>query len=157
MVLMSLVSFADEVFEESNPSFEKISLRLWQDNLISETLGAESNRLHIYGGEFYMSDDNIYLQDDDPEGAVIWATVAGSEFVSEGESYKLRLGGQYRGYDYRDADEDHEEYDLLSSLDLIFCESLSLNLHGKVNQNVSPLDDSGVQIANAQLQTLTNS
>jgi hypothetical protein len=159
LVLAPLASAAGGVFEEQNPSFEKIDLRLWQANPISRCLGAESNRLHAYAGEFFKADDNIYLTDGDEESDSIWVSLFGVDTVFEkADFYKLRLAAEYRTFNYRHHDNDKEEYFLTPSLDYIINEMMTLNIHGKFAKTSSPLDEDGVALGKPEeVERKTNS
>lgn len=98
-------AFGQSSFEGDSPSFNAIPLQLLRDSVVTRWLGDDSNRIHVYVGEFVTADENIYLTGANETSDNIFTTVAGASATFEGAAaYSLKLAGQYRYLTYDDND-----------------------------------------------------
>jgi hypothetical protein len=69
-----------DVVDESSPSFNEIEIPLLKNNKLSELIGDDRFKVKLYGGEFFVADDNVGLSKDNKEAGMAWANVAGGSF-----------------------------------------------------------------------------
>ena len=78
--LLAEEGYRYDVIDENSPSFNEIEIPLLKNNKLSEWIGDDRFKLKLYGGEFFVADDNVTLSKNNKEGGMAWANVAGGSF-----------------------------------------------------------------------------
>ena len=78
--LLAEEGYRYDVIDESSPSFNEIEIPLLKNNKLSELIGDDRFKLKLYGGQFFVADDNVTLSKSDKEGGMAWANVGGGSF-----------------------------------------------------------------------------